>query len=46
MFNLSDKTVLIFGGTGELLSNISITLCNYGAKVIVVGRKIKLHVCF
>ncbi len=41
MFNLTNKTVLIFGGTGELLSNISITLHNYGAKVIVVGRNIK-----
>ena len=41
MFNLKNKKIVIFGGTGELMGNIAISLNNSGAKCIIIGRKNK-----
>ena len=41
MFNLKNKKVLIFGGTGELMGNIAISLNNSGAQCIIIGRRLK-----
>ena len=41
MFNLKNKKIVIFGGTGELMGNIAISLNNSGAKCIILGRKVK-----
>ncbi len=38
MYNLENKTILIFGGTGELFGNIALNLCQNQAKVIIIGR--------
>ena len=38
MFDLNNKTILIFGGTGELMGNIAIGLSAQGSKVIIIGR--------
>ena len=38
MFNLKDRTIMIFGGTGELMGNIAIGLAKQNAKVIIIGR--------
>jgi len=44
MFDLTGKKILIFGGTGELMSNIAISLYESNAKVIVIGRSIKENI--
>ena len=41
MFNLKNKKIVIFGGTGELMGNIAISLNNSGAQCIIIGRKLK-----
>ncbi len=41
MFNLLSKNILIFGGTGELMGNIAISLHQSCANVIVIGRTLK-----
>ena len=41
MFNLKNKKILIFGGTGELMGNIATSLNNSGAQCIIIGRKLK-----
>ena len=41
MFDLTNKVVMIFGGTGVLFSNVAISLSNNGAHVIIVGRNVK-----
>ena len=41
MFNLKNKKIVIFGGTGELMGNIAISLNVSGAKCIIIGRKLK-----
>jgi len=38
MFDLSGNNVLVFGGTGKLMSEISHSLVSHGANVIIVGR--------
>ena len=35
---LKDKKIVIFGGTGELMGNITIGLCKQGAQIIIIGR--------
>ena len=40
MFDLSNKIILIFGGTGELMGNVAIGLAFQYAKVIIIGRSI------
>lgn len=38
MYDLSDKIILVFGGTGELMGKIAIGLFENKAQVIIVGR--------
>ena len=38
MYDLSNKIILVFGGTGELMGNIAIGLFDNKAKVIIIGR--------
>jgi len=38
MFDLSGNNILVFGGTGTLMSEISHSLVSHGANVIIVGR--------
>ena len=40
MYDLSNKIILIFGGTGELMSNIGIELLQQNASIIVIGRNV------
>lgn len=44
MFDLSNKTILIFGGTGELMSSIATSLYKNNAKVIIIGRNLKQNI--
>ena len=41
MFDLKNKKIVIFGGTGELMGNIAISLNISGAQCIIIGRKLK-----
>ena len=41
MFDLSNKNILIFGGTGELMGKIAVSLHESNANVIIVGRTLK-----
>jgi len=41
MFDLKNKKIVIFGGTGELMGNIAVSLNESGAQCIVIGRKLK-----
>ena len=41
MFNLNNKNILIFGGTGELMGKIAVSLQESNANVIIVGRTLK-----
>ena len=41
MFNLKNKKIVIFGGTGEVMGNIAISLNNSCAQCIIIGRKLK-----
>tara|TARA_B100000886_G_C20421280_1_gene491740 strand:- start:1786 stop:2565 length:780 start_codon:yes stop_codon:yes gene_type:complete len=38
MFDLSNKKILIFGGTGELMGTIALGLNKQNAQVIIIGR--------
>lgn len=40
MYDLLNKTILIFGGTGELMGNVAIGLKKNLATVIIIGRDI------
>ena len=40
MYDLSEKTILIFGGTGELMGNIAIGLQQQKSNVIIIGRNV------
>ena len=41
MFDLNNKNILIFGGTGELMGKIAVSLQESNANVIIVGRTLK-----
>lgn len=41
MYSFKDKKFIIFGGTGELMGNISLGLAQQGASIIIIGRDSK-----
>ncbi len=41
MYSFKGKKFIIFGGTGELMGNISLGLAEQGAQILIIGRDLK-----